>query len=66
MKQKFPGYDFNLKSTGKKYYSNVKEVKRFCFDKWKEGKTQREIGEMLGLDRSTVSCHITSYCKNGI
>ncbi len=61
--QLYPGYDFTLKSPGRRFYNDL-EIKRFCFDKWQEGYTQSEISKMVGLDRSTVAYHIKKYDKN--
>lgn len=60
--QSFPGYDFVLKSPGRKYYNEAKEVQRFCFDKWKSGLTHEKIARMLGLkNTATVTYHIKKY-----
>lgn len=62
--QSYQGYNFTLKSPGRKYYNEVKEIQRFCFEKSKEGKKYREIAEMLGLkDHSTVAYHIKQFNK---
>lgn len=58
------GYNFYLKLPGKKYYNESKEIQRFCFEKWKEGKKYREIADMLGLKSYTTVCyHIKNYTK---
>lgn len=60
--QSFPGYNFILKQPGRKYYNESKEIQRFCFDKWKEGLTQRKIALMLNFkNQATVAYHIRKY-----
>lgn len=62
--QSFPGYDFVLKSPGRKYYNEAKEVQRFCFDKSKEGLSHKQIASILGFkNHSTVAYHIKNYNK---
>lgn len=55
---------FSVKIARKKYYNEAKEIQRFCFDNWKNGKKQREIAEMLGIHTSTVAFHIKNYNRN--
>lgn len=63
-KQSYSGYNFILKMPGRKYYSEAKEVQRFCFEQYKNGKKQSEIAAMLGLKNAcTVSYHIKQYTQ---
>lgn len=60
-KQAYKGYNFSIKPQGRKYYNEAKEIQKFCFDKSKEGKKYREIGDMLGINYSTVAYYIKTY-----
>lgn len=60
-KQAYKGYNFAIKPQGRKYYNEAKEIQKFCADKVKEGKKYREIGEMLGINYSTVAHHVKMY-----
>ncbi|ASK29696.1 hypothetical protein CEY12_06080 [Chryseobacterium sp. T16E-39] len=61
------GYEFSMKIPGKRYRGQVAlEVQKFCFDRWKEGHTLAEIGDMLGLkSHASVKNHLKNFTGIG-